>query len=127
MRSFAGTRNGDIILSDRTPVSVLAYKNLFVGMSNETETLFWEKCETLVERWIDFYDLIFYCQDHYTIDVDKDKRRNKALNNQLEADLETKKQYKRFHCDLQFIPPNLSLEEKGHCVLEILEAKLNLY
>lgn len=127
MRSFAGTRDGDIILSDRTPVSVLAYKNLFVGMSNETETLFWEKCETLVERWIDFYDLIFYCQDHYTIDVDKDKRRNKALNNQLEADLETQKQYKRFHCDLQFIPPNLSLEEKGHCVLEILEAKLNLY
>lgn len=122
-----GTRDGDIILSDRTPVSVLAYKNLFVDTSNETETLFWEKCETLVEQWMDFYDLVFYCQDHYKIDVAKDKRRSKALNNQLEADLETQIHYERFHCNLQCIPPNLSLEEKGNCVIEILKAKLNLY
>lgn len=121
-----GTRDGDIILSDRTPVSVLAYKNLFVGASNETESLFWEKCEALVERWIDFYDLVFYCQDHYKIDVDKDKRRSKALNNQIEADLETQRQYERCHCDFQSIPLNLSLEEKGNFVIEIIKAKLNL-
>lgn len=122
-----GTRDGGIILSDRTPISVLAYKKLFVDASDEVESLFGEKCETLVEQWMDFYDLVFYCQDHYQIDVDKDKRRRKALSNQNEADFETQRQYKRCHCNLQYIPPNLSLEKKGDYVLKILKAKLNLH
>lgn len=115
-----GTRDGDVILSDRTPVSVLAYTNLLVDKSNEAERLLWESCESLVERWTVFYDLVFYCQDFYQIDIAKDKRRSKALGIQGDVDLETKKQYERINCNLQYIPCSLSLEEKGNFAIQII-------
>ena len=113
-----GTRDGDIILSDRTPVSVLAYKKLLVDASDEIEELLWERCETLVERWMCFYDLVFYCQDFYEIDIARDNRRRKALGIQSDVDIETRKQHERFNCTLQYVPIKLSLEEKGNCVIE---------
>lgn len=121
-----GTRDGDIILSDRTPVSVLAYTNLFVNTADKIESLFWESCGFLVERWMHFYDLIFYCQDFYEIDIERDKRRSKALKIQKDADLETKRQYERIQCDLQYIPIGLSLEERGGYVIGKIKNRLDV-
>ena len=121
-----GARDGDIILSDRTPVNVLAYTKLLVDSSNEMESGLLERCESLVEKWIEFYDLVFYCQDFYQADVSKDNLRSKVVGIQSDVDSETRNQYDRFGCNLQFISKGLSSEEKANFVLNVMQSKLNL-
>lgn len=121
-----GTRDGEIILSDRTPVNVLAYTNLLISNKNELEKDLLGKCELLVGSWVNFYDLIFYCQDYYFADISKDNRRSKVVGIQKEVDLETRKQYDKFQCQLQYIPEGLSLEEKSDFVFQCIHKKLGL-
>lgn len=121
-----GARDGDIILSDRTPVNVLAYTKLLVDSSDEMENGLLERCESLVEKWVEFYDLVFYCQDFYQADISKDNLRSKVVGIQSDVDSETRNQYDRFGCNLQFIPKGLSSEEKANFVLNVMQSKLNL-
>lgn len=120
-----GTRDGELILSDRTPANVLAYTELLISSENQLENDLLEKCNSLVETWVKFYDLIFYCQDYYVADVSTDNRRSKVIEIQKEVDVETRKQYNKFGCEVQLIPEGLSLDEKADFVLRILEKKLN--
>ena len=121
-----GARDGDIILSDRTPVNVLAYTKLLVDSSDEMESGLLERCESLVEKWIEFYDLVFYCQDFYQADISKDNLRSKVVGIQSDVDSETRNQYDRFGCNLQFISKGLSSEEKANFVLNVMQSKLDL-
>ncbi len=121
-----GTRNSEIILSDRTPVNVLAYTNLLISSKNQLENNLLDKCNTLTEVWVKFYDLIFYCQDHYTADIDTDNLRSKVVDMQNEVDVETRKQYEKFGCDIRFIPKGLSLDKKADFVLETIKKSLSL-
>lgn len=116
-----GTRDGEIILSDRTPVNVLAYAQLLVDASDTTEKALLEKCESLIDSRVNFYDLIFYCQDFYFADVAKDSRRRKMVEIQEEVDLETRRQYEKFGCKLRYVPEDLSLEEKGEFVFKAIQ------
>ncbi len=121
-----GTRDGEIILSDRTPVNVLAYTELLIPKKNKLEIDLLKKCRALIETWIMFYDLIFYCQDYYIADITKDNRRSKVVGIQKEVDIETKKQYNQFGCEIQFIPEGLSLDKKADFVMNLIENKLDL-
>ena len=121
-----GARDGDIILSDRTPVNVLAYTKLLVDSSDEMESGLLERCESLVEKWIEFYDLVFYCQDFYQADISKDNLRSKVVGIQSDVDSETRNQYDRFGCNLQFISKGLSSDEKANFVLNVMQSKLDL-
>lgn len=121
-----GARDGNIILSDRTPVNVFAYAKLLVNSSDAMENELLERCEALVEKWINFYDLVFYCQDFYQADIAKDNLRSKVMGIQSEVDSETRKQYERFGCNLQYIPKGLSSEEKANFVMGIIQSKLDL-
>lgn len=121
-----GTRDGEIILSDRTPANVLAYTELLISSENQLENNLLKKCNTLIETWVKFYDLIFYCQDYYVANVTADNRRSKVIEIQKEVDIETRKQYNKFGCEVQFIPEGLSLDEKTDFVLKTLEKKLDL-
>lgn len=121
-----GTRDGNIILSDRTPVNVLAYTELLISSKNKFENDLLEKCNSLIEAWVRFYDLVFYCQDYYKADVSIDNRRSKVIGIQKEVDEETKKQYSKFGCEIQNIPEGLSLDEKTDFVLETMEKRLGL-
>lgn len=121
-----GTRNSEIILSDRTPVNVIAYTNLLISSNNETENDLFDKCIDLVKTWTAFYDMIFYCQDHYKIDLYADTLRSQVVEIQDEVDFETRKQYKKLNCNIYFIPKGLSLDEKTDFVLDKIKEKLNL-
>jgi len=121
-----GARDGDIILSDRTPVNVIAYTQLLIESSDEMEIGLLERCDSLVGKWIEFYDLVFYCQDFYQADITKDNLRSKVVGIQSEVDSETRNQYKRFGFDLQYIPRGFSSEEKANFVMEIMQRKLDL-
>lgn len=116
-----GTRNGEVILSDRTPVNVLAYTNVLVSSQDKLENELLEKCDSLVGIWANFYDLIFYCQDYYEMDINRDNLRSKVTGIQEEIDLETRKQYERFGCELHYIPTKLSLEEKADFVIKTMQ------
>lgn len=120
------TRDGEIILSDRTPANVLAYTKLLVSSEDKLENELIEKCDMLVGTWNNFYDLIFYCQDFYFADIKKDQQRSKVAGIQLEVDQETRKQYEKYGCKLQYIPEGLSLEEKAEFVLKIMQKELGL-
>lgn len=120
-----GTRDGQIILSDRTPVNVLAYTELLVRSEDDLENELLEKCSSLVESWVQSYDLIFYCQDYYIADLQKDSLRNKVVGIQKEVDVETKKQYDKFGCEIQLVPKGLSLDEKTDFVLRAINTKLD--
>lgn len=117
-----GTRGSDIILTDRTPISVLAYKNLLVRPQDEAEKerLLWKRCEDLAEEWMCFYDLVFYCQDLYGTGTEADNRRSKAPDQQ-ETDSEIRRLFGRMGCSLRYIPAGLPLEKKGGHVIEILK------
>lgn len=121
-----GTRNGNIILSDRTPANVIAYTNLLVKSKDDKELDFWNKCNELVESWIKFYDLIFYCQDFYSENENQDKMRSKVLGMQQSVDLETRKQYEKFNCNLQYIPRGLTLDKKADWVINKIQSKFDL-
>lgn len=121
-----GAREGDIILSDRTPVNVIAYTKLLVNSSDEMENGLLERSELLVEKWINFYDVVFYCQDFYEADIAKDNLRSKVAGIQSEVDIETRKQYERFGCNLQYIPKGFSSEEKSNFVMKVIQSKLDL-
>lgn len=45
---------------------------------------------------------------------------------QSDVDSETRNQYDRFGCNLQFISKGLSSEEKANFVLNVMQSKLNL-
>ena len=121
-----GTRNGNVILSDRTPANVIAYTNLLVKTKDDKELEFWKKCVGLVEGWMKFYDLIFYCQDFYTEKENQDKMRSKVVGMQQSVDLETRKQYEKFNYNLQYIPRGLTLEEKADLVINKIKSKFDL-
>lgn len=120
-----GTRNGNVILSDRTPVSVIAYTNLLVKSKDDKELDIWKKCDGLVESWIKFYDLIFYCQDFYSENENQDKMRCKVVGMQQPVNLETRKQYEKFNCNLQYIPRELTLEKKADWVIDTIQSRLD--
>lgn len=120
-----GTRDGEIILSDRTPINVLAYTNKLVSSQNELENELIEKCSLVVGSWAKFYDLIFYCQDFYSADLLRDNLRSKVIDIQKDIDLETRRQYSQFDCKLQYIPAGLSLEEKSDFVLAIIRNRFS--
>lgn len=121
-----GARDGEIILSDRTPVNVLAYTRLLVDSLDEMENGLLERCESLVEKWINFYDLVFYCQDFYQVDIAKDALRSKVVEIQSDVDLETRNLYERFGCSLQYIPKGFSSEEKANFIMDVMHNKLDL-
>jgi hypothetical protein len=51
--------------------------------------------------------------------------RSKVVGIQKEVDIETKKQYSQFGCDVQFIPEGLSLDEKAEYVINLITYKLS--
>lgn len=107
-----GIRQGNVILSDRTPINVIAYTNLLVEHENLLDAELYRKCVSFVETWHKFYDLIFYCQDYYEIDVNVDNMRNKVIDIQVTVDEETRRLYQEYKGNIKYIPEGLSLEEK---------------
>ena len=59
-------------------------------------------------------------------DITKDNRRSKVVGIQKEVDIETKKQYSQFGCEIQFIPEGLSLDKKADFVMNLIANKLDL-
>ena len=117
-----GTRNSNVILSDRTPANVVAYTNLLVESRDNIELELWEKCDGLIEGWIKFYDLIFYCQDFYVENASLDKMRSKVVGMQQSVDSETRRQYEKYDCDLQFFPCGLTLDQRTGWVIDKVQS-----
>jgi thymidylate kinase len=112
------SRKYPIILSDRTPINVLAYTNLLITLDNPKEKQILNSAEFFTYNLATYYDMVFYCQDYYSQIQANDKMRSKVINIQSEIDIKTREYYKIANINLELIPKGKSLSEKTESVIE---------
>lgn len=122
-RNIRASRHGSFILADRTPANVIAYTKLLVRMNDEREEQLLHAAENFVRQWLKVYDLVFYCQDYFKVDLNSDPMRSKVADLQLQLDIQTRKEYKNAGIFLNKIPKNLSNSERTEYVLDVLRKK----
>ena len=122
-QTVRATRGYSVILSDRTPVSVIAYTKLLVKLQNEFEISFFTSIDELVKNWISIYDIVFYCNDFFNLNVDTDIMRSKVQEIQKEVDIQTKEEYRRFGLSLEHLPKNLTTAQRVDFIYNTLNNK----
>lgn len=120
------TRVGRLIIADRTPVSTMAYTRLLIHPSNEMEQDWFLSMEQFALHWSRLYDIVFYCCDHFNIDLEQDPTRSKYVSMQQQVDDMTRKEYLKSGIELIDIPAGLTLDERKRFVLDALKSGLKL-
>jgi thymidylate kinase len=124
IQCIRASRKYPIILSDRTPINVLAYTNLLVKLKNKNEKRILNSVEIFIYNWSSSYDLIFYCQDYYSQYQADDKMRTKVLNIQSEVDTQTREYYKKANIELEYIPKGKLLSDQTEWVINKIINKI---
>lgn len=114
-------RVGKFVISDRTPANVMAYTHLLVNSLDKKEREFFAAMENATSQWLKFYDLIFYCCDHFNINLDEDRLRSKVVGIQDSVDEMTRLEYKKANIQPIDIPCGLQLKERVDFVLSNLK------
>lgn len=123
MQCTRATRNSSLILSDRTPINVLAYTNLLCKPNNEMESKLLENVSSFVNTWMHYYDLIFYCQDYFSPNHKNDKMRSKVEDIQAEVDEQNRILYESSKINIEFLPRDLSLLDRTSAVINTIKKK----
>lgn len=125
-RTIRALRHAQVILADRTPANVIAYTRILVDLSSEKDIMLFHAAVDFVKQWLKIYDLVFYCQDHYSIDLQVDPMRNKVINLQNQIDLQTQAEYAHAEINLNRIPKGLSNNDRTMYVLDVLSKNRTL-
>lgn len=126
-QSIRATRNSSLILSDRTPANVIAYSKLLVSIDEGFQKDLFQSVEDFVKRWMQVYDVVFYCQDYFCAETLRDNMRNKVLNIQHEVDMQTQLEYENAGIALEKIPLGLSGVERTKFVIDVIEKKYGFW
>lgn len=115
------TKNAALIISDRTPVSTMAYNDMLVPERTEHEQNLFTAAEAFTDVWTACYDIVFYCQDNFMSAEDDDKIRrgdNKFLRT---LDEKTRELYEKAGANMVYIPKGLSLADRTDFVVAELK------
>lgn len=116
------TKNAALIISDRTPVSTMAYNDMLIANPTEHEKNLIGVAEAFTDVWTAYYDIIFYCQDYFVSTQDDDKIRRGDDEFQKILDAKTKQLYEKANANIVYIPRKLSLADRTDFVLEELKS-----
>lgn len=119
-------RVGRLVIADRTPANIMAYTRLLIHPSNELEQDWFLSMEQFALHWLRLYDKIFYCCDHFKIDLEQDPMRSKVVSIQQQVDDMTRLEYLKSGIELIDIPIGLTLDERKKFVLAELKSGLRL-
>ena len=111
------TKNTALILSDRTPISTMAYNDMLIPNRTEHEEGLIKAAESFTNVWTAHYDMIFYCQDYFMPPQDDDKIRRGDDDFRKTLDAKTKHLYEKANANLVYIPKGLSLSDRTGFVL----------
>ena len=125
IQCIRASRIGKLIIADRTPANVMAYTRLLVPPSNEVEQSWFATMEQFALHWLQSYDKVFYCCDHFKIDLKQDCMRSKVVDMQQSVDDMTRLEYLKAGTKLINVPSGLSLEERKNFVLAELDFGLD--
>jgi len=114
------TKDGSLIISDRTPISTMAYNEMLLADKTKHEEDLIKVAESFTNVWTAYYDIVFYCQDYFTSTQDDDKIRRGDDEFQRILDTRTRQLYERAEANIVYIPKGLSLPERTDFVLEEL-------
>lgn len=105
-------RTHPVVLADKTPLNVLAYTELLVTPRDDVERDLLSSAEEFSRSWTRVYDLVFYCQDHFSPNQPGDEMRAKVVDIQSEVDRAVVRQYREADAPLYRIPPGLDLSAR---------------
>ncbi|MCL2357535.1 MAG: AAA family ATPase [Defluviitaleaceae bacterium] len=111
------TKNATLIISDRTPVSTMAYNDMLIPNRTEHEQNLITAAEAFTDVWTACYDIIFYCQDYFVSTQADDKIRRGDDEFQRTLDAKTRELYEKANANLVYIPKGLSLADRTDFVL----------
>jgi len=111
------TKDGTLIISDRTPISTMAYNEMLIANPTKHEQDLINVAESFTNVWTGYYDIIFYCQDYFASTQDDDKIRRGDDEFQRTLDTKTKQLYEKAGANVVYIPKGLSLTERADFVL----------
>jgi len=115
------TKNATIIISDRTPVSTMAYNDMLIANPTKHEKDLIDVAEAFTDVWTAYYDIIFYCQDYFVSTQDDDKIRKGDDEFQRTLDEKTRELYEKANANVVYIPKGLSLADRADFVLNELK------
>jgi len=111
------TKDGSLIISDRTPISTMAYNDMLIANPTKHEQDLINVAEAFTNVWTGYYDIIFYCQDYFASTQDDDKIRRGDDEFQRTLDTKTKQLYEKAGANVVYIPKGLSLDERAAFVI----------
>ena len=115
------TKNATVIISDRTPISTMAYNGMLITNPTKHEEDLINVAESFTNVWAAYYDIIFYCQDYFVSMQEDDKIRKGDDEFQRTLDAKTKQLYEKADANLVYIPKGLSLADRTDFVLSELK------
>jgi len=121
MQCVRATKNATVIISDRTPISTMAYNDMLITNRSKHEEELIDAAESFTNVWTAYYDIIFYCQDYFASTQDDDKIRKGDDEFQKTLDAKTKQLYEKAKANLVYIPKGLSLADRTDFVLNELK------
>ena len=119
------TKDGTLIISDRTPISTMAYNDMLITDRTKHEQDLIDAAESFTNTWTAYYDIIFYCQDYFASTQDDDKIRRGDDEFQRTLDAKTRQLYEKAGANLVYIPKGLSLAERTDFILSELKKAHN--
>jgi len=111
------TKNGTLIISDRTPISTMAYNDMLIANPTQHEKDLIKVAESFTNTWTAYYDIIFYCQDYFVSMQDDDKIRRGDDEFQKTLDAKTRELYEKADANLVYIPKDLPLADRTDFVI----------
>jgi len=111
------TKNATIIISDRTPISTMAYNDMLIASPTKHEKDLINVAESFTDTWTAYYDIIFYCQDYFVSTQENDKIRKGDDEFQRTLDAKTRELYEKANANMVYIPKGLSLADRTEFVL----------
>ncbi|MCL2405444.1 MAG: AAA family ATPase [Defluviitaleaceae bacterium] len=115
------TKNSTLIISDRTPISTMAYNDMLITNRTKHEEDLINVAESFTDVWTSYYDIIFYCQDYFVSTQEDDKIRKGDDEFQKTLDAKTRQLYEKAGANLVYIPKGLSLTERTDFVINELK------
>lgn len=106
------TKNSTVIISDRTPISTMAYNDMLIPNRTKHEQDLIDVAESFTNVWTAYYDIVFYCQDYFVSTQDDDKIRKGDDEFQRTLDIKTKELYEKANANLVYVPKGLALAER---------------
>jgi len=117
------TKNATVIISDRTPISTMAYNGMLITNPTKHEEDLINVAESFTNVWAAYYDIIFYCQDYFASTQDDDKIRKGDDEFQRILDAKTKELYEKAGANLIYIPKGMSLADRTDFALNELKIR----